>query len=177
MPRSTRGRLSAAAVIAGGLLALGTASPASAAGCAGASANAASASPGKLRAAILCLVNKKRADHGVGALRVDKRIQKAAGRHARDMLHHHFFAHQRPGGPDLSARLHRAGWSGHAWGENIAYGCGASGTPRGTVRMWMNSPPHRTLMLSGTYRQGGVGMTNGAPCGSGAMWVLDVGRK
>jgi uncharacterized protein YkwD len=160
-----------------GVLALGTAPSASAAGCPGAGASAASASAGKLRAAVVCLVNKKRAAHGVGALRVDARIQKAAGRHARDMQRHHFFAHQRPGGPDLTARLRRAGWSGHAWGENIAYGCGSSGTPRGTVRMWMNSPPHREIMLSGTYRLSGVGVTNGAPCGSGSMWVLDVGRK
>jgi uncharacterized protein YkwD len=172
----TRGRLSIAAFISAGVLALSTASSAQA-GCRGAGASAASASPGKLRAAVLCLVNKKRAAHGLGALKLDKRIQTAAGRHARDMQKHHYFDHQRPGGPDLTARLHRAGWYGRAWGENIAYGCGASGTPRATVRMWMNSPPHRSIMLSGTYRQGGIGVTDGAPCGSGAMWVLDVGRK
>ena len=48
---------------------------------------------------MLCLVNKKRAAHGVGALKMDKRLQKAAGRHARDMQKHHYFDHQRPGGP------------------------------------------------------------------------------
>jgi uncharacterized protein YkwD len=126
---------------------------------------------------VMCLVNKKRAAHGVGALRVERHIQKAAGRHARDMRKHNYFDHQRPGGPSLTVRLHRAGWYGHAWGENIAYGCGSWGTPRATVRMWMDSPPHRAIMLSGTYRQGGVGVTDGAPCGAGAMWVLDVGRK
>src|SRR3954454_20797627 len=177
MPRRTRGRLSSAALIVVGVLALGIPSTAAAAGCPGAGAAAASTSPGKLRAAVICLVNKRRAEHGVGALRVERHIQKPAGRHARDMQRNHFFDHQRPGGPDLSTRLHRAGWHGHAWGEAIAYGCGPSRTPRGAVRMWMNSPPHRELMLSGTYRQGGVGVTNGAPCGAGAMWVLDVGRK
>jgi uncharacterized protein YkwD len=159
------------------VLALSAASSAHASGCHGAGANAASASPGKLRAAVLCLVNKKRAAHGVGALKLDKRLQKAAGRHARDMLRHNYFDHQRPGGPDLTARLNRAGWHGHAWGENIAYGCGPSATPRVTVRMWMNSPPHRSIMLSSTYRQGGIGVTDGALCGAGGMWVLDVGRQ
>ncbi len=154
-----------------------TTSSASAAGCAGAGASPSAASPGKLRAAVLCLVNKRRAEHGLARLRAEKHIQKAAGRHAHDMQRNNYFAHQRAGGPDLTARLHRAGWSGHAWGENIAYGCGPSGTPRGAVRMWMNSPPHRELMLSGTYRQGGVGVTKGAPCGAGAIWVLDVGRR
>jgi uncharacterized protein YkwD len=51
------------------------------------------------------------------------------------------------------------------------------GTPRATVRMWMNNPPHRSIMLSGTYRQAGIGVAKGAPCGAGAMWVLDVGRR
>jgi uncharacterized protein YkwD len=176
VPRSTRGRLSTAALITAGCIALTTASSASAAGCPGAGASPAS-SPSKLRAAVLCLVNKRRAEHGIGPLRVERHIQKAAGRHAHDMQRNNYFDHQRPGGPDLTARLHRAGWSGHAWGENIAYGCGSMATPRGTVQMWMNSPPHREIMLSGTYRQGGVGVTNGAPCGAGAMWVLDVGRK
>jgi uncharacterized protein YkwD len=174
----TRGRLSTAAFITVGVLALGTTSSAQASGCHGAGATASSASPGKLRAAVLCLVNKQRAARGVAALKVNKRLQKAAGRHARDMQQHHYFDHQRPGGPDLTARLDRAGWYGHAWGENIAYGCGPMATPRVTVRSWMHSPPHRSIMLSGTYRQAGVGVAGGAPCGgSGALWVLDVGRK
>ena len=41
----------------------------------------------------------------------------------------------------------------------------------------MNSPPHKAIILSGTYRHGGVGVVSSAPCGSGGMWVLDVGRK
>jgi uncharacterized protein YkwD len=174
MRRTARGGLGTAALLM--LWLAMTASPA-AAGCPGASASATSASPGKLRAALLCIVNNKRRAHGVGALKVNKRIQRAAGRHARDMERHHYFAHQRPGGPDLTQRLHRAGWYGHAWGEAIAYGCGSVGSPRGTVRAWMHSPPHREIILSGNYRQGGVGVTDSAPCGAGGMWVLDVGRK
>jgi uncharacterized protein YkwD len=125
----------------------------------------------------MCLVNNKRRAHGLRALRVDRKLQKAAGRHARDMIRHRFFAHQRPGGPDLFERLRRAGWRGHAWGEAIAYGCGSMGSPRSTVRMWMNSPPHRAILLSSRYRLGGVGVTASALCGRGSMWVLDVGRR
>src|SRR5215475_15724101 len=112
----TRGRLSTAALISVGVFALSTASSAQASGCRGAGATTAAASAAKLRAAVLCLVNKQRAAHGVGALRVNKRLQRAAGNHARDMQKHHYFDHQRPGGPDLTARLDRVGWHGHAWG-------------------------------------------------------------
>jgi uncharacterized protein YkwD len=153
-----------------------TAGSAAAASCSGASARATSASPGTLRSALLCLVNHKREASGLRALTPDRRLQKAATRHARDMVRHHFFAHQRPGGPDLLARLRRAHWHGDAWGETIAYGCGAAGTPRATLRMWMHSPPHRAILLSGTFRAGGVGVTGSALCGTGSMWVLDVGR-
>jgi uncharacterized protein YkwD len=146
-------------------------------GCRGAGARASSASPKKLRGALLCLVNRKRAAHGLGALTVDRRIQRAAGRHARDMVRHDYFDHQRAGGPDLTARLDRAGWHGSAWGETLAYGCGSIGTPRTTVRNWMNSPPHREILLSDRYRSAGLGVTDSAPCGEGAMWVMDVGRE
>jgi uncharacterized protein YkwD len=158
-------------------MAVAAESPAQASGCPGASANAASANAGKLRSALLCVVNRKRAAHGLGPLKVDRRIQRAATRHARDMQRHHYFAHQRPGGPDLSSRLSRAGWHGRAAGETIAYGCGPLASPRATLRAWMNSPPHKAIILSGTYRHGGVGVVGRAPCGAGGMWVLDVGRK
>jgi uncharacterized protein YkwD len=176
MLRKAHGRLCAGVALAVAIAVVGE-TPAVAAGCPGASASAANANAGKLRSALLCVVNRKRAAHGVSALRVDRRMQKAAGRHARDMQRRHYFAHQRSGGPDLTTRLERAGWRGHAWGENIAYGCGPSASPKGTVRMWMNSPPHRSIMLSGSYRVAGVGVADSAPCGTGGMWVLDVGRK
>jgi uncharacterized protein YkwD len=179
--QAKRGSHSAATALSACLLALtlsaASADSAAASSCSGAAARAASATPGKLRSALLCLVNRKRAANGLGSLKLDRRLQKAATRHARDMVRHHFFAHQRPGGPDLTERLSRAGWSGHAWGETIAYGCGSLGTPRATLRMWMHSPPHRAILLSGTYRNGGLGVTESAPCGSGSMWVLDVGRR
>jgi uncharacterized protein YkwD len=176
-----RGSQSAATALAACLLALSlsaaSAQSAAASSCSGASAQASSASAGKLRSALLCLVNRKRSANGLNALKLNRKLQKAATRHARDMVRHHYFAHQRAGGPDLTERLRRAGWHGSAWGETIAYGCGSSGTPRATLRMWMHSPPHKAILLSGSYRHGGLGVTDSAPCGSGSMWVLDVGRK
>jgi uncharacterized protein YkwD len=157
---------------------LAATAPAEASRCSGAKATTAKASAGKLRSAMLCVINKKRAAEGLGALKLDKKLQKAASNHARDMVRHDYFAHQRAGGPDLTARLDRVGWNGTHWGENIAYGCGSTGSPKATLKAWLNSPPHRAILLSGTYQRGGLGLGQEAPCGSdGAMWVLDVGRK
>ena len=62
-------------------------------------------------------------------------------------------------------------------GKNIAYGCGSYGTPRATLRAWMNSPSHKHILLSSKYAVAGFGVTDSAPCGEGAMWVMDVGRR
>jgi uncharacterized protein YkwD len=145
--------------------------------CAGARATIAKASPAKLRSALLCLVNRKRTAEGLKALARDRKLRRAATRHARDMVRRDYFAHQRPGGPDLTERLERAGWNGSAWGETLAYGCGGAGSPKRTLRAWMKSPSHRAVILSGTYRRGGIGVGAEAPCGDGAIWVLDVGRR
>jgi uncharacterized protein YkwD len=181
MLRSVQAKRVSQSAMAACLIALvlmaATAGSAAAASCSGTGARASSASPGELRSALMCLVNHKRRASGLRALKLDRKLQKAATRHARDMVRNHFFAHQRPGGPDLTARLRRAGWHGRAWGETIAYGCGRMGTPRATLRMWMHSTPHRAILLSGTYRHAGLGVTDSALCGRGSMWVMDVGRR
>jgi uncharacterized protein YkwD len=168
--------LALAAVAPAGAMTVAEAAEASS--CAGAKAQISNASPSKLRSALLCLVNRKRASEGLGKLRLDRKLQRAAGRHARDMVKHDYFAHQRPGGPDLTQRLDRARWRGSHWGETIAYGCGSSSSPKATLKGWLNSPPHRAILLSGTYKRGGMGLAAGAPCGGdGAIYVMNVGRK
>jgi uncharacterized protein YkwD len=129
------------------------------------------------RAALLCSINRARAAHGLPALSAERHLRRAANRHARDMVRHRYFAHQRPGGPSLSDRLRSAGWHGSAAGEAIAWACGSSAGAASTVRAWLHSPPHRAILLSGAYRQAGVGVAGHAPasCGPGATWVLDAG--
>jgi uncharacterized protein YkwD len=136
------------------------------------------ADSGGPRPALLCLVNRERRAAGLAPLRRDRRIARAAGRHARDMVRRGYFAHRRGGGPDLGARLSRAGWRGTAWGEAIAYGCGERGSPRAIVRGWLASPSHRAILLGTGYRRAGVGLARPAQCGEGgATWVLDAGRR
>ena len=63
--------------------------------------------------------------------------------------------------------------------EAIAYGCGGLATPQATLAAWLNSPPHRAIVL-GRYRRGGIGLAAGAPlagdCTGAGTWVLDVDR-
>jgi uncharacterized protein YkwD len=147
--------------------------------CASASAAPNTVKPAVLRSAMLCAINAERARHGLRALPADRRVQRAAGRHARDMVRRHYFAHKRAGGPSLGSRLTRAGSHFRGAGEAIAYGCGGLGTPLSTLRMWLNSPPHRAILLDPSWRNAGVGVRRGAPvggCAAGATWVLDATR-
>jgi uncharacterized protein YkwD len=140
------------------------------------------AMPAKLRkaaarAALLCAVNRARARNGLPAFATDRRLRRAATAHARDMVRRRYFAHQRAGGPSLSARLRAAGWHGHAAGEAIAWGCGSAAGAASTVAAWLHSAAHRAILLSPAYRRAGIGVAGRAPagCGPGATWVLDAG--
>jgi uncharacterized protein YkwD len=130
-----------------------------------------------LRAALRCAVNAERSGRGLARLRHDRRLARAAGRHARDMVRRRYFAHERPGWT-LAGRLQAAGWSGTAAAEAIAWGCKGRGSALGTLQAWLASPPHRAIVLGG-YRHVGIGLAIGAPtadrCGAAGTWVLDVG--
>jgi hypothetical protein len=145
--------------------------------CPGAKRVPASMSHRRARAVILCAINRSRKAHGLPVWTPIRPLRVAAGRHAADMARHHYFAHASLGGSGPLTRLHRAGWSGTAYGEALAWGCGHRASPRATVRGWLNSPPHRAILLSPLYRQAGLGIADRAPGGCrGGTWVLDAGR-
>ena len=133
--------------------------------------------PARRRAAIACLVNKARAASGLRGFRRSSPLARAAGRHARDMVRARYFAHQRIGGPSLAQRVRRAGWRGRSLGEAIAYGCGRLASPASIVTTWLNSPPHRAILLSGGLSRVGIGVAKRppVPCGGrGGTFVLDA---
>jgi uncharacterized protein YkwD len=136
-------------------------------------AGARHASPAVLRRAMLCLVNRARTSAGLSPLRAERHLARAASRHAADMARHHYFAHVSPSGKSALSRARAAGWRGRV-GEVIAWGCGLRSTPRATVRAWLNSPPHRSIIL-GFASAAGVGVKRLAGCGGHADWVMDVG--
>ncbi len=147
------------------------------AACASAVAEPGTRSRLALRAALRCAVNAERGAHGLAALRGDRRLDRAAKRHARDMVRRHYFAHERAG-RTFADRLSAAGWSGTSAAEAIAWGCDGRGSALATLRAWLESPPHREIVL-GSYARAGIGLALGTPtsdrCGAAGTWVLDVG--
>jgi uncharacterized protein YkwD len=151
--------------------------------CADADLEATSSNLGRVRAAVLCLHNKIRAEHDLPALRENKRLRKAALGHSKDMVGDRFFEHTTPEGVTMVDRILKAKYvredEGWILGENLAWGTGSLGTPRGAVDAWMDSPGHRANLLKPGYREMGVGVAIGVPVSdaAGATYTVDFGAR
>jgi uncharacterized protein YkwD len=171
-------RLAAAAAAAALVAATG---PAVAHGSADTATAASAASAAQVRDAVRRLVNAQRAQHGLRALRTSRHLAAAARRHSRDMVRRNYFEHVSPDGRTVADRVKRTGYlrgsRNWALGEDIGWGTGSLATPAAIVQGWMNSPPHRAVILGRRYREAGVGIAPGTPTGAGggATFTLDVG--
>ena len=92
-----------------------------------------------------------------------------------------FFEHTTPEGVTMVDRILRAKYvredEGWALGENLAWGTGSYGTPRGAVEAWMDSPGHRANILKRSFRDMGVGIVLGVPVSdaAGTTYTVDFG--
>jgi uncharacterized protein YkwD len=182
--RSGLGRVPvAAAVVVLALCAVPSVSAAQGTGCAF-TRSAASAEPEpNVRTALRCLVNATRSAHGLPTLRSSGRLNAAADQFSADMVARRYFAHVSPEGRSVSDRIRATGYLGGssdwALGEDIGWGTGTASTPGSIFRAFMNSPPHRRVILSREFREIGVGVAPGVPVageGAGATFVLDFGH-
>ena len=133
--------------------------------------------------AVTCLVNAERTSRGLKALKRDGDLAQAARGHSRDMASNQYFDHTSPDGDSVGDRIRKAGYGkpGDGWkvGENLGWGTGERATPNALVDAWLDSPAHKQNMLTGSYRELGVGVAGGAPKGStdlpGATYTLNLG--
>src|SRR5687767_8228773 len=181
MRRTLRLLLLAAALVPATLALPAVSAQAAPSACASATVHPALIAKRQARLVTRCLLNRERRGHGLRALRLNGRLSAAAVRHSRNMVRRDFFAHG-----NFVARILNARYAGRngTWslGENIAWGTGHLATPREIVRGWMNSPGHRHNILSGKFRDIGIGIVDGAPgagraAGGGATYTTDFGRK
>ncbi|MFE1551214.1 CAP domain-containing protein [Streptomyces sp. NPDC058718] len=110
--------------------------------------------PAGVHGEMLAMVNEERRRAGVPAMRLDDRLSAAAQRHADDMARNDLTQHNGTDGSDFSRRISDAGFPGNtARAENVT----PSNSVPEAMRMWMNSPGHRSNILNGAYRNLGVG--------------------
>lgn len=101
---------------------------------------------------VIKLVNIERAKVGSAPLQYHEKLQQAAMVRAKEL--NTLFSHTRPNGTDSSTATYEAG-AGGSTGENIAMGYA---TPQDVVEGWMNSPGHRTAILTKASFYIGVGI-------------------
>lgn len=114
----------------------------------------------RLQKSIRCLVNRERAKRDIHNLKQNRLLQRSADWQAQDMFEHHYFAHERPLGPLFADRVTDFGYGDTSTnfevGENIGWSSTAIATPEKMVKLWMESPPHREILLAKEYRDQAV---------------------
>ncbi len=95
-------------------------------------------------AQIFALANQARAQAGVGPLQWDAALAAAALAHCQRMVAEGPIAHRYGGEPDVGGRAAQAGAHFSVIEENVAIGPSAEAIHR----QWMQSPGHRSNMLS-----------------------------
>lgn len=117
--------------------------------------------------AMVAAVNRARAARGLGPLHASGALNRSAHRYASWMLREDYFGHL--------SRI-RAGGGFRRTGEALALHFGRRAQVRRTVRRWLRSPAHRSLLLSRRYSALGAGQAVGVYRGHGATtWVLHFG--
>jgi uncharacterized protein YkwD len=105
------------------------------------------------------------------------RSRVIASGQANDMVRGHYFADQSLTGQSPLSRVIASGYAAHPasmrllTAQNIGFGTGPHATPAGIVDAWMHSPPHRRIMLTGAYRDVGVGAVASVPYGIASRWL------
>jgi uncharacterized protein YkwD len=170
MPENVNRRFSGKVVVTIGVgiaAMLGAWAP-SAFACPGAHVGAQYLPTDQARASVVCLINKKRTRNHVKPVYEHPLLDAAAQSHTNAMTSQNFFSHEGDGTP--ASRAANAGYMAgtRAWGigEDLFWGAAGSSTPSATVNAWMHSAVHRTVMLSRSYRQVGIGVDQGSPAGA-----------
>lgn len=120
---------------------------------------------------VLQLVNLERATIGVPPVETNATLEKIAGRYACRMVSDAFFGHQDPRtghGPGERAVAGR--YSFYSVGENLAAGQESAAE---AVKVWMESPAHRRIILDPKWTQVGIAVRTGGEYG--IYWVQEFG--
>jgi uncharacterized protein YkwD len=121
----------------------------------------------RTESALLTQMNHVRAQHGLGRLRVDNHLERAARSHSREMLAGGRFEHGAFG-----TRMAQFQVTGRLAGENLAWGTGARSTARAIVGAWLASPEHRANLLRPSFKRIGIGDLVGSFLGNQGAHVV-----
>jgi uncharacterized protein YkwD len=120
--------------------------------------------------AVIRQINGIRAQNGLPRVHASGALSRAAAFHSGDMLQNDFFDHTSSDGTSFDRRIRRYS-DADMVGETLAalgqrHGGGAT-----IVQMWMDSPPHRAILLTAEFRRIGIARRWGDLGGAGQAVV------
>jgi uncharacterized protein YkwD len=107
-------------------------------------------------------INHRRSRAGLRAVRGSRSLARAADFHTREMLHANYFAHSSLNGGSFSTRIRRFTRARRV-GETLAWvtHCRRHAAHE-VVSMWMHSPVHRAILMSGSFHRVGIARRSGS---------------
>ena len=112
-----------------------------------------------LESDVLAQINTLRRSHGLAPVRLSLALRRAADAHSTAMATRGFFAHESADGTAFWRRVARyyprRGTGAWYVGENLLWSS-PDVDAAGAVRMWLNSPPHRRILLTARWREIGL---------------------
>ncbi len=119
----------------------------------------------------LQLVNLERAERDLPPVVVNPALTKIAEDYACRMIDVGFFGHEDPiSGHSSMERAVAAKYLFYAIGENLAAG---PETPADVMKAWMESDPHRDVILDPSWREVGIAVRSGGEYS--IYWVQEFG--
>lgn len=107
---------------------------------------------------ILNLTNNERAKYGAASLSWNYKLATAARSKAQDMIDKDYFSHTSPDGRTPWSFITAAGYNYIYAGENLAMNFTSA---EDVMSAWMASGSHRDNILSGNFKELGVGVVTG----------------
>src|SRR6266576_4262017 len=151
----------------------------SAAAPAGATGQRPASAMGALEQDVLSNVNFLRRQHGLGPLRLSSKLAAAARLHSGEMAQRGYFSHDSANGTSFDKRISRfyslGGKRYWSVGENLLWSS-PDVSASGALDMWLNSPEHKKILLTGRWREIGLAAvhTQSAPGTYGGREVTIV---
>jgi len=123
---------------------------------------------------LLWYINEARRLHGLAPVAYNYELSIAAQMHTVDMAGNPEIMHGGSDGSRPAERQRRYGYPGAYAGEAVAWGWES---PVPVVEFWVNSPPHRTLILNPAATEVGVGFRAEGTAPNLWYWAAEFGIR
>jgi len=120
-------------------------------------------------------INKIRGENDLSIFAKALELTQAALRHSNDMADNDFFSHMGSDGTNAGQRIEEACYQWQIYGEIIA--AGYDGDAGNVIGAWMNSPPHRNVILSDNFNDFGAGYAYNSDSKYRHYWTVDFGSR